>query len=470
MYQIKNLDDTIVAISTPMGKGGIGIVRLSGKEALAVADKMFAAKDGAPSSTFAGYSVHYGDVVDVRKGEIVDEALLTVMRAPKSYTKEDVVEISCHGGSVSLRAIVALACGLGARLAEPGEFTKRAFLNGRIDLAQAEAVLDCIQAKTDAFLRVSTHQLKGELSTELEGIRAALMDRYVRIEAVVNFPEDDTGAGAGPDSPAGEAREALAAAKARVDGLLRSSEHGRILKEGIKIVICGKANVGKSSLLNALLKTPRAIVSDIAGTTRDTIEEAAQIKGIPFQLVDTAGILEPRNLIEEEAIRRSHLYIEGADLVLFVFDAAGVLTEDDERLMRVVDGQNVLAVLNKSDLSQKIDKARIKKNYGAPRTLSVSALKGSGIDKLEDIILENIWHEKKIDTHGIFVSNLRHINALKAAQETLACASRNLDDGLSLEFISEEIKVTVNFLDSITGRNIDEDLLDAIFSQFCIGK
>ena len=469
MYQIKNLEDTIVAISTPTGQGGIGIVRLSGKQALSIADQMFRAKDGSKPSSFKGFTVHYGDVVDVKNDEIIDEALLSVMRAPKSYTKEDVLEISCHGGIVSLRSIVVLATELGARLAEPGEFTKRAFLNGRIDLAQAEAVLDIIQAKTDAFLHVSTHQLKGELSTELEGIREQLMNIYVEIEAIVNFPEDELGT---DDKGRGLKMrlKAIHAAKKRVDGLLQSSEHGRILKEGIKIVICGKANVGKSSLLNTLLKSPRAIVSDIAGTTRDTIEETAQIKGIPFQLIDTAGILEPRNLIEEEAIKRSHMYIEGADLVLFVLDASGNLDQDDERLMRVVEGQNVLAVLNKCDLPQKIDGGRIKKEYGPKRVLKISALKISGIDHLETVILENVWHEKKVDTHGILVSNLRHINALKGTQATLLKAEEILSDGLSLEFISEEIKVAVNFLDNITGRNIDEDLLDNIFSNFCIGK
>ncbi|MCK5506611.1 MAG: tRNA uridine-5-carboxymethylaminomethyl(34) synthesis GTPase MnmE [Thermodesulfovibrionia bacterium] len=469
MYQLKSMEDTIVAISTPTGQGGIGIVRLSGKQALTIADRMFKAKDGASPSAFRGFTVHYGDVADIKRGKIIDEALLTVMRAPKSYTKEDVVEISCHGGIVSLRSILVLATELGARLAEPGEFTKRAFLNGRIDLAQAEAVLDVIQAKTDAFLQVSTHQLKGELSTELEVIREQLMGIYIEIEAIVNFPEDDVNA----DDAVRNDRpmlKAIHAAKERVDGLLGSSEHGRILKEGIKIVICGKANVGKSSLLNALLKSPRAIVSDIAGTTRDTIEETAQIKGIPFQLIDTAGILEPRNLIEEEAVKRSHVYIEGADLVLFVFDAAGSLTREDERLMRVVKRQNVLAVLNKCDLSRKIDGGKIKREYGASRVMRVSALKRSGIDQLEAVILENIWHDKRIDTHGILVSNVRHINALKNCRVTLEKAEEILSEGLSLEFISEEIKIAVNFLDNITGRNVDEDLLNNIFAQFCVGK
>ncbi len=464
MYQLKSLDDTIVAISTATGQGGIGIVRLSGEKALVIADQMFATKDGAKPSAFQSFTVHYGDVLNMKENETIDEALLTVMRGPKSYTKEDVVEISCHGGIVSLRAILTLATECGARLAEPGEFTKRAFLNGRIDLAQAEAVLDVIQAKTDAFLQVSTHQLKGDLSTELERIREQLMNTYVDIEAIVNFPEDDV------DTDNKAVQKNIQDAGNRVEALLQSSEHGRILKEGIKIVICGKANVGKSSLLNTLLKTPRAIVSDIAGTTRDTIEETAQIKGIPFQLIDTAGILEPRDLIEEEAIKRSHMYIEGADLVLFVFDASDRLTEDDERLMNVVDGQNVLAVLNKTDLPQKIDDGPINKKYGTSNFLKISALKRSGIDALEEKIVENVWHDKRIDTHGILISNLRHINALKNCLDTLSRAQELLNDKLSLEFVSEEIKIAVNFLDSITGRNIDMDLLDTIFSQFCIGK
>jgi len=465
MYQIADLEDTIVAISTSTGQGGIGIVRLSGKQALSIADQMFVMKNKRKPSAFKSFTVHYGDVVDAKVNKTIDEALLTVMRGPKSYTKEDVVEISCHGGVVSLRAILMLSTELGARLAEPGEFTKRAFLNGRIDLAQAEAVLDIIQAKTDAFLQVSTNQLKGDLSTELEGIREQLMDVYLAIEAVVNFPEDDVGT---------EGREKLtadiAAAAQRVEALLQSSEHGRILREGIKIVLCGKSNVGKSSLLNALLKTPRAIVSEIAGTTRDTIEETAQIKGIPFQLIDTAGILEPRDLIEEEAIKRSHMYIGGADLVLFVFDAGESLSQEDENLMRVVDGQNVVAILNKCDLPQKIDENRLKEKYDTSKVLKVSALKRSGIDELEAAIVENVWHEKKVDTHGLLVSNVRHVNALKSCQSTLQKATDILRDGLSLEFVSEEIKVAVNFLDNITGRNIDADLLDNIFSKFCIGK
>ncbi|MDO8580115.1 MAG: tRNA uridine-5-carboxymethylaminomethyl(34) synthesis GTPase MnmE, partial [Candidatus Omnitrophota bacterium] len=319
MYQFKDPQDTIVAIATPSGQGGIGIVRLSGPDAITIADQMFVAKSKRRAPDLKNFMVHYGWAVDPASNrespDIIDEVLMTIMRSPQSYTCEDVVEFNCHGGMVVLKTLVATAIHHGARLAEPGEFTKRAFLNGRIDLTQAEAVLDIIQSKTESFLRVSTHQLKGELSTELEKIREELLLAYTEIEAIVNFPEDDIDA-----QGKQKLQHEITSAKHQVDRLLASSTQGRILREGIRIVICGKPNVGKSSLLNVLLKTPRAIVSQIAGTTRDTIEETAQIRGIPIQLIDTAGILEPRDLIEEEAIKRSHQSIQGADLVLLVLD------------------------------------------------------------------------------------------------------------------------------------------------------
>ena len=465
MYQLKSLEDTIVAISTPPGQGGIGIVRISGKQSLEIADQLFVAKNGTKPSSFKSFTTHYGEVINRSKKEVIDEALMTLMRAPKSYTKEDIVEISCHGGNVSVRMILMLAAELGARLAEPGEFTKRAFLNGRIDLAQAEAVLDVIQAKTEAFLQISSHQLKGDLSTELENIRKQLMDIYTEMEAIVNFPEDDIDYDAGASL-----QKKIQCAKERVDALLRTSEHGKILKDGIKIVFCGKSNVGKSSLLNALLKTPRAIVSEVPGTTRDTIEETAQIKGVPFQLIDTAGILEPRDLIEEEAVKRSHEMIARADLVLFVFDSGREITKEDEILMQSINGKNVVAILNKCDLVQKINENKIQENYKDLKVLKVSALKRLGIDDLEEAIVESIWHDKAVDTHGLVVSNMRHIHALKNCRVSLEEGQKILKNSISLEFVSEEIKIAVNYLDSITGRNIDADLLDTIFSQFCIGK
>jgi len=467
MYQIKSLNDTIAAISTPGGIGGIGIVRLSGKKAVSIADKMFISRSGKRLDQATSHTIHYGWIVrDLKSSqERIDEVLVTLMLAPRSYTKEDVVEISCHGGIVSQRAILSLAIKLGARFAEPGEFTKRAFLNGRIDLAQAEAVLDIIHAKTDAFLKLSTNQLKGELSAELEVIREQLMHIYVEMEAVLNFPEDEI------DSQGrGKLFKDMEQCGKRIKKLLVSSEHGRILKEGIKIVLCGKPNVGKSSLLNVLLRQPRAIVSDIAGTTRDTIEESAQIMGIPLQLVDTAGILEPRDMIEQEAVKRSRMYMRSADLVLLILDASQGWTREDWNLSEGVKGQNVLIVVNKTDLKRQIKISHIKEVLGDVQIVEVSALEKAGIVSLEKAIIQNVWQSKTVNTHGLFVSNLRHIHALEDCDAILKKAQGFLKQELSLEFISEEIKAAVNCLDNITGRNIDADLLDNIFSQFCIGK
>ncbi len=471
MDQINNLDDTIVAISTPLGQGAIGIVRLSGKDAVSIADQMFIPKKGRRASQFKNFTVHYGKVVrDTQKEDTIDEALLTMMRAPGSYTKEDMVEISSHGGIVSLRAILTRALDLGARLAEPGEFTKRAFLNGRMDLAQAEAVLDIIQSKTEDFLRVSTNQLKGELSMELEAIREILMGVYVELEAILNFPED---LAADKEKEANERLHPLAdeiqLAQTRVERLLATSHQGRIMREGIKVVICGRPNVGKSSLLNVLLKTPRAIVSAVAGTTRDTIEETAQIKGIPFQLVDTAGILEPRDFIEEEAIKRSQMSIQSADLVLLVLDNSSGLTKEDQELMKSVRGRNILIVVNKSDLTGKLDEKELQRIFSSEKIVKVSALAKQGVKELEEAIVSSVWHGQALESEGILVSNLRHIEALKKSREALNGAKDALSHA-SLEFVSEEIKRAVNFLDSITGRDIDTDLLDTIFSKFCIGK
>lgn len=464
MYQVHDIHDTIVAISTPVGQGGIGIIRLSGREAVAIADKMFEAKSKKSLASQKSHSAYYGWIKD-QEGMVVDEVLVLIMRAPKSYTCEDVVEISCHSGSVSLKKILSLAMDLGARHAEPGEFTKRAFLNGRIDLAQAEAVLDIIHAKTNAFLQVSTNQLKGDLSSTLESIREQLMSVYVEIEAIVNFPEDDINA---------KGRQKLAAdiasAVKRVDELLKTGEHGRILKEGIRIVLCGRPNAGKSSLLNVLLKTQRAIVSEIAGTTRDTIEETAQIQGVAFQLIDTAGILEPRDLIEQEAVKRSHMHVDSADLVLLVIDGASPLHDEDKKLIEKVKTYNVLVVKNKLDLEQKILDRQIHDILPGKNVVAVSAVQRLGIDKLEAAIVESIWHSKTLDTHAVTVSNVRHIQSLKNCRNVLDNAQKMVVEGHSLEFVSEEIKTGVNYLDAITGKNIDEDLLNTIFAQFCIGK
>ncbi len=461
------LNDTIVAIATPVGQGGIGVIRLSGKKSLAIADKMFVGPKKIKPSQFQTHTLHFGSIVDRLKSsdEIIDEVLVAVMRAPKSYTGEDVVEISGHGGVVPLRAILKLAINFGARLADPGEFTKRAFLNGRMDLTQAEAVLDIISAKTDSFLKVSMHQLKGELTAELEAIREILMTLYTHMEAIVNFPEDEVNA-----ADKKQLQKQIKDSVSRVEVLLQTGEQGKILKEGIKVVLCGKPNVGKSSLLNVLLKQPRAIVTSVAGTTRDTIEETAQIKGIPFQLVDTAGILEPRDLVEKEAIKRSHIYIDNADLILLILDNSRPFSDDDIALAEKIKDKNVLVIINKCDLAKKIDETKIKALLDGKPVLKISVLKKTAIGDLEDAIVKNVWHGKIQDAPRVMVSNLRHIESLKNCLSVIKKSEQSLKDNLPLELVSEEIKTAVEHLDTITGRHIDSDLIDKIFSEFCIGK
>jgi len=470
MYQYQGIDDTIVGIATATGPGGIGIVRLSGGDAIGIAGKAFRPKNNKEISQCRSHIIHYGHVIDPRQKvdgeyEVIDEVLLSVMRGPKSYTAEDVVEIHCHGGSAAVKAVLETVLDAGARLAEPGEFTKRAFLNGRIDLTQAEAVLDIINAKTGAFLKVSTHQLKGELTAELEVVREDLMRVYTEIEAAVNFSEDDLDA-RGRAQIAGILNSGLG----KIRRLLSSADQGRILKEGIKIVLCGRPNVGKSSLLNALLKTPRAIVSAVEGTTRDTIEETAQIKGVPLQLVDTAGILEPRDLIEEEAVKRSRMYIRGADLVVLMLDASRSLSSEDEKVIDGIEDQKVLVVVNKDDLEPVLREEDIAARLPGRPVVRVSAVKKKGLGALENAVLDLVLKTHSVDPHGLMISNLRHIQALKKCEEHIVESVNLLQRGDVLEVVSDDVKRAVNQLDAVTGKNIDENLIDQIFSSFCIGK
>lgn len=468
MYKYKGINDTIAAISTPAGGGGIGIVRLSGSDALPIAAKLFKSNSGCNVSDMKHATVHYGWIVrreESGRETVIDEVLLMLMRAPKSYTCEDVVEISCHGGIMPLRAILNLAIDHGARLAEPGEFTKRAFLSGRIDLTQAEAVLDIINSKTDSFLKISSNQLKGELSEELEAIRGFILLTYSEIEAIVNFPEDEIDA-----RERRRLAEDIEKAKARVEELLKTADHGKILREGIRIVICGKPNVGKSSLLNALLKVPRAIVSAIAGTTRDTIEECANIRGIALQLIDTAGILEPRDLIEVEAVKRSHMHIQSADLVLFVVDVSRPLEKEDRDVMAAIKDARVLVVKNKTDLPSPIEEDVLEKFLEGKPVVNVSVAQKKGLDVLEGKIIALALHVPVGDVPGVVVSNVRHTEALKRCHQALSEAQTDIRQNISIEFISEHLKRAIHDLDNITGRDIDADLIDQIFSQFCIGK
>ena len=466
-----NLSDTIAAVATSIGESGIGIVRMSGKDALKIADKIFLSKDKRKPSEFKTYTTHYGWIVEAgnlklktQNRNIIDEVILTVMRAPKSYTKEDVVEINCHGGIVALRAVLDLVLINGARLAKPGEFTERAFLNGRIDLAQAEAVLDIIRAKTDSALKIGIEQLKGALSRQISKIRAGLLDVLSLLEANIDFPEEEIGA-----VDYKRIQQRLNKIDAQMISILEAAKYGRILREGIHVVICGKPNVGKSSLLNALLKQERSIVTPFAGTTRDTIEEIIDIKGIPIRIVDTAGIIEPRDLVEKKAVLRSKKYIDLADMVILLFDGSKKLDKNDSILIKKLKNKNTIAVVNKIDLKQKIEKNGLSKIFAD--VITISAKKAKNITALEEAIAAVVYKGQIISSESIILSNLRHIESLRRAQKLVAEAANSMDNSqLSIEFIAQNIKDALFSLDELLGKKFSEELLDKIFDDFCIGK
>ena len=465
-----DLSDTIAAIATAPGESGIGIVRISGERALSVADKIFVSKDGKKPSGFKTHTLHYGWVVNGHGQEknfspkdAVDEVLISVMRSPRSYTKEDIVEINCHGGIVALRAVLDLVLEKGCRLAEPGEFTKRAFLNGRIDLSQAEAVLDVIRAKTDSALKIGLVQLRGALSDNLNKFRKSLLESLSFLEANIDFPEEETDA-----CDLEKIRFNVGMVDLGLKDILESSSCGRIFREGVNVVICGKPNVGKSSLLNALLKQERSIVTPVAGTTRDTIEEVIDIKGIPICIIDTAGILEPRDMVEKKAVQRTHRYIDTADLIVLLFDASRDFTREDDFLVKKLKDRTVLAVINKTDLRQKLETGKIIKNF--KNVIRISAKRLKNVDVLENAISDLIFKGKVAASGGVLVSNMRHIQEIKKTQKSVAEALNSLDNKLSFEFAAQDIKEALSHLDGVLGRKFSEELLDRIFSDFCIGK
>ncbi|MFH1678765.1 MAG: tRNA uridine-5-carboxymethylaminomethyl(34) synthesis GTPase MnmE [Candidatus Omnitrophota bacterium] len=479
-----NLNDTIAAIATPIGESGIGIVRISGKKALSIADRIFVSNNRQAPSNFKTYTTHYGWIVDIHKPpaasrrlniknikqavcstgqEVIDEVILTLMRAPKSYTREDVVEINCHGGIIPLRKTLELVLDSGARLANPGEFTQRAFLNGRIDLTQAEAVLDIIRAKTDYALKLSSEQLRGILAKKLNQLRDRLLHSLSRLEASIDFPEEGLG-----DVDIKNIAVNLSRVNQEVKGLLCNSERGRVFREGIKAVICGKPNVGKSSLLNALLKCERSIVTSVPGTTRDTIEEILDIKGIPVRIVDTAGIIEPMDLVERKAISRSQRYMREADLVLLVLDGNKGLSSEDKVLMRKIKSKPAIVLINKIDLKQKINRLWINQRF--KQVVCISAKRRKNIDLLEEEIAQFVFNGKINSGEQVWVTNLRHIQRLKKVQKSVIRSEKSVSMNLSPELIAQDLKEGVGFLDDIQGRHFSEELLDRIFSDFCIGK
>jgi tRNA modification GTPase len=454
-------DDTIGAIATPLGEGGLAVIRLSGPEALAVADRCFVPKgQGAlKPSAATTHTLHFGHIV--RDGQTVDEVMVAVMRAPRSFTREDVVEITCHGGILPARMVLDAVLAKGARLAEPGEFTRRAFLNGRIDLAQAEAVADLIHSRTELALRAANEQLAGKLSHRINELRDEMVKTLAHIEAHIDFPDEDIG----PDT-----REQLLGRLERgvafMDQLLRTANEGQILRRGIRGAIIGRPNAGKSSLLNQLLGRDRAIVSPIPGTTRDTIEETANIRGLPVVLVDTAGLREAGDELELEGIRRSRQTLRQAEFVLHVFDVSGPLTQADANYLAEFAAKKRILVRNKIDLPGRL---QFPPDFAGP-VADVCCLTGQGIEALKDAIKELAWSgEIKAEMLEVMI-NSRHQDALNRARAATLRATDALTADRTLELVALDLRIAVNAIGEIVGKTTTEDLLDVIFSQFCIGK
>lgn len=453
--------DTIVAISTPIGEGGIGIVRMSGDKAISIADKIFVSRSRKKVNTFKTHTIHYGHI---GHGEIIDEVLLSVMRSPKTYTKENIVEINCHGGIIPLRKVFDMVCKLGARPAEPGEFTKRAFLSGRIDLAQAEAVCDIINAKTELSLKVAMNHLEGGYSNQIGKMRQELLAVLGDIEADIDFSEEHEDVKIRHDL-----KSKLEKLLKNLKEILSTKDMGMLFKEGVRCVICGKPNVGKSSLLNALLRKNRAIVTHIPGTTRDIIEESINIKGINVKLVDTAGIVRTKNIVERHGVDRSKNYIKKADMVIWMLDLSKTFDSKDRDVLELLPLQKTIIIANKKDLKRKLNLKSIKevKNIAVHE---ISALNNDGINLVEKLIADKIFHGKIIHPEAAFITSARHAKEVEAGIKNITSAIQQAVNGLPLEIIAVDIRGAITHLGMITGENVDINVLDKIFSRFCIGK
>jgi tRNA modification GTPase len=460
-------DDTIAAISTPLGEGGIGIVRMSGKDSLAIAGQIFLSPKNKLPKEIKSFHLTYGYILDPLTGEKVDEVLLSLMRAPYSYTKEDVVEINCHGGMISLMKSLDLILRLGARLAEPGEFTKRAFLNGRIDLSQAEAVLDLIRSKTDESRRIALDQLQGGLSEKITSLRDRVTDVCVNIEAYIDFPEDEIETASKQDL-----RTSLQDISHSLRMLVKTYDEARFFREGLSTAIVGRPNVGKSSLLNALLQKNRAIVTETPGTTRDTIEEYLNIRGLPLRIIDTAGIRDVKDLAEKEGVKRSLQSIVNSDLVIALFDRSEPLQKEDFEVLKKIKDKNTIFVLNKSDLPAAFDRTSFSAFIINPSSLllTISATRGDGIEELKDAIFGSCLKNWKEEREGVVVTNLRHKTAMQNARASLVNAIQALTENQPIEIIALELRDSLDKLGEIVGSITTEDILDKIFNEYCIGK
>ncbi|MGN7477744.1 tRNA uridine-5-carboxymethylaminomethyl(34) synthesis GTPase MnmE [Solibacillus silvestris] len=458
--------DTIAAISTPMGEGAIAIVRLSGDEAIAIADKIFKSPNDKRLAEVATHTIHYGHLFDPKTGEVVEEVMVSLMRGPKTFTREDVIEINCHGGIVSVNRVLQLVLRYGARLAEPGEFTKRAFLNGRIDLSQAEAVMDLIRAKTDRAMNVALGQMDGKLSRLIASLRQALLETLAQVEVNIDYPEyDDV-----EEMTIPVLLEKCGWVREEIIKLLRTSSQGKILREGLSTVILGRPNVGKSSLLNSLVQENKAIVTDIAGTTRDIIEEYVNVRGVPLRLVDTAGIRETEDIVERIGVERSREALKDADLILLVLNYGEEMTLEDERLFETIKTMDYIVVVNKTDLERKVDLNRVHELAGNHRVVTTSLLQEEGVIELEEAIAA-LFFEGQVEANDLtYVSNARHIALLHQAQNVIEDALDAAESGVPVDMIQIDVTRTWEILGEIIGDTVQESLINQLFSQFCLGK
>ncbi|MGX6962735.1 tRNA uridine-5-carboxymethylaminomethyl(34) synthesis GTPase MnmE [Vagococcus xieshaowenii] len=464
MMNVTKEFDTIAAISTPPGEGAISIVRLSGDEAVKIASRVFVSTHNLEE--VASHTINYGHIKDAKREQVLDEVMVSVMRAPRTFTREDIVEINCHGGMVVTNQVLQLLLREGARIAEPGEFTKRAFLNGRMDLSQAEAVMDLIRAKTDKAMHVALTQLDGNLSSLIRSLRQEILETLAQVEVNIDYPEyDDV-----EEMTSQLLKDKAFEIKERVSYLLRTAQQGKILREGLATAIIGQPNVGKSSLLNYLLKEDKAIVTEIAGTTRDVIEEFVNVRGVPLKLIDTAGIRETDDIVEKIGVERSRKALQEADFILLLLDQSKPLSQADIELIKATDGLTRLIILNKMDLASQLDRQDLFQHVPEGEVLEISVLDSQGVDELEDKIADIFFDGNVQEKDATYVSNIRHIGLLEQVEAALDEVVKGIEMEMPVDLVQIDMTRAWDMLGEIVGDSVQDELITQLFSQFCLGK